>query len=127
MPALAAGPMPLASADVETVRDAARCQGRRLAGADGRGRGALSGADRGDRPFHPAMERLEALDAGNAKGALTERIAALRAIAKPIGWDITLTLDPTERHGFEYQSWFGFSVFAEGFIGEIGPGRRLSG
>ncbi len=68
------------------------------------------------------MTQLEALDAGAAKDALAERIAALRAIAKPIGWDITLTLDPTERHGFEYQSWFGFSIFAEGFIGEIGRG-----
>lgn len=70
-------------------------------------------------PFHAAMDRLEAMDAG---GALASRIAALRAIAKPIDWDITLTLDPTERHGFEYQSWFGFSVFAEGFVGEIGRG-----
>jgi ATP phosphoribosyltransferase regulatory subunit len=68
------------------------------------------------------MTRIEAIDAGPAKGALASRIAALRAIAKPIGWDITLTLDPTERHGFEYQSWFGFSIFAEGFIGEIGRG-----
>jgi len=33
-----------------------------------------------------------------------------------------MTLDPTERHGFEYQNWFGFSIFAEGFIGEIGRG-----
>ncbi|MBB6124240.1 ATP phosphoribosyltransferase regulatory subunit [Sphingobium subterraneum] len=70
-------------------------------------------------PFHAAMERLEAIDAG---GVLASRIAALRAIAKPIGWDITLTLDPTERHSFAYQSWFGFSIFAEGFIGEIGRG-----
>lgn len=70
-------------------------------------------------PFHAAMERLEAIDAG---GVLAGRIAALRAIAKPIDWDITLTLDPTERHGFEYQSWFGFSIFASGFVGEIGRG-----
>jgi ATP phosphoribosyltransferase regulatory subunit len=33
-----------------------------------------------------------------------------------------VTLDPTERHGFEYQSWFGFSIFAEGFVGELGRG-----
>jgi len=73
-------------------------------------------------PFHAALAQLEAFDAGPAKGAMAERIAALRAIAKPIGWDITLTLDPTELHGFEYQRWFGFSIFAEGFIGEIGRG-----
>jgi ATP phosphoribosyltransferase regulatory subunit len=33
-----------------------------------------------------------------------------------------LTLDPTERHGFEYQSWLGFSIFAQGVRGEIGRG-----
>ena len=73
-------------------------------------------------PFHAAMTALEAFDSGPAGGAISSRIAGLRAIAKPIGWDITLTLDPTERHGFEYQSWFGFSIFAEGFVGEIGRG-----
>jgi ATP phosphoribosyltransferase regulatory subunit len=34
----------------------------------------------------------------------------------------TVTLDPTERHGFEYQSWLGFSLFAGGLTGEIGRG-----
>jgi ATP phosphoribosyltransferase regulatory subunit len=72
-------------------------------------------------PFHAAMARLEALSA-TLDGAIDSRIAGLRAIAKPIGWDIALTLDPTERHGFEYQNWFGFSIFAAGFVGEIGRG-----
>jgi len=121
VPMLAAGPMPVAPGEVETLR----------AKLDAKDAGAI--ADMGEAaapylalieatgPFHPAMGKLEAIDAG-AGGALASRIAALRAIAKPIGWDITLTLDPTERHGFEYQSWFGFSIFAEGFIGEIGRG-----
>jgi ATP phosphoribosyltransferase regulatory subunit len=122
VPALAAGPMPIASSDVETVRarlDAKDAGSLAQMGASAAPYQALIEAT---GPFHPAMERLEALDAGVAKGALKDWIAALRAIAKPIGWDITLTLDPTERHGFEYQSWFGFSIFAEGFIGEIGRG-----
>ena len=33
-----------------------------------------------------------------------------------------VTLDPTERHGFEYQSWFGFSLFSGQASGEIGRG-----
>ncbi|MBO9499978.1 MAG: ATP phosphoribosyltransferase regulatory subunit [Novosphingobium sp.] len=122
VPALAAGPMPLAAGDVEAVRarlDAKDAGSLAELGASAAPYQALIEAT---GPFHPAMERLEALDTGAAKGALADRIAALRAIAKPIGWDITLTLDPTERHGFEYQSWFGFSIFAEGFIGEIGRG-----
>ncbi len=122
VPALAAGPMPVPAADVEGLRarlDAKDAGAISELGAEARPYLALIEAT---GPFHPALARLEAFDAGPAAGALTHRIEALRAIAKPIGWDITLTLDPTERHGFEYQSWFGFSIFAEGFIGEIGRG-----
>jgi len=126
VPTLASGSMPLGALDVENVR----------ARLDAKDAGSL--AELGEAaqpylalieatgPFHPAMERLEAFDQGPAKGALAQRIAALRSIAAPIGWDITLTLDPTERHGFEYQNWFGFSIFAEGFIGEIGRGGSYS-
>jgi ATP phosphoribosyltransferase regulatory subunit len=119
---LAAGPMPIAAGECEELR------GR----LDAKDAGAVAdmGADAAaylpliavTGPFHDALAKLEAIDAGVASGAIASRIAGLRAIAKPIGWDITLTLDPTERHGFEYQSWFGFSIFAEGFIGEIGRG-----
>ncbi|MBN8829621.1 MAG: ATP phosphoribosyltransferase regulatory subunit [Sphingomonadales bacterium] len=122
VPTLASGPMPLAPIDMELVR----------ARLDAKDAGSLAELGEAARtylalieatgPFHPAMDRLEAFDAGPAQGTLARRIAALRAIAKPIGWDITLTLDPTEQHGFEYKSWFGFSIFAEGFIGEIGRG-----
>ena len=118
---LAAGPLPLAPEDIEAVR----------AELDAKDAGALAAISpaaaaylplmEATGPFHPAMEKLEALNA-QLRGAIDSRIAGLRAIAKPIGWDITLTLDPTERHGFEYQNWFGFSIFAEGFIGEIGRG-----
>lgn len=70
-------------------------------------------------PFHAAMDALAAIDAG---GVLASRIAGLRAIAEPIDWDVRLTLDPTERHGFEYQSWFGFTLYAEGLNRELGRG-----
>ena len=33
-----------------------------------------------------------------------------------------ITLDPSERHGFEYQSWFGFTIYAEGISGSLGRG-----
>ena len=118
---LAAGPMPLAPELIEPVR--ARLDAKDAGGlvALGEAAAAYLPLIEATGPFHPAMERLEAID-GALGGALADRIAALRAIAKPIGWDITLTLDPTERHGFEYQSWFGFSIFAEGFVGELGRG-----
>ena len=31
-------------------------------------------------------------------------------------------LDPAERHGFQYQSWFGFTLYAEGARGTLGRG-----
>ena len=43
-------------------------------------------------------------------------------IAEALDGRIEMTLDPTERHGFEYQSWIGFSIFASGVRGEIGRG-----
>ncbi|MCJ8156270.1 ATP phosphoribosyltransferase regulatory subunit [Sphingomonas sp. LaA6.9] len=69
-------------------------------------------------PFEAAIRRLR----GFAGGAIASRLDALEAIAAPLGAGVALTLDPTERHGFEYQSWFGFSLFAEGVSGEIGRG-----
>ena len=70
-------------------------------------------------PFDHAIEKLAAIDAG---GALASRIQGLRDIAARVGEKARLTLDPSERHGFEYQSWFGFTVYAEGIAGALGRG-----
>lgn len=70
-------------------------------------------------PFDAALARLRAAD---AEGLLASRLDGLAAIADAIGGEVSLTLDPTERHGFEYQSWFGFSIFAAGARTEIGRG-----
>lgn len=70
-------------------------------------------------PFAPALARLRDFDAGHA---LTSRLDGVAEIAAALPDDVSLTLDPTERHGFEYQSWFGFSIFAVGGTGEIGRG-----
>lgn len=69
--------------------------------------------------FPDAVEKLRAIDAG---GALASRIAALEAIAGSIAGRATITLDPTERHGFAYQSWFGFTMFAKGYTAALGRG-----
>jgi ATP phosphoribosyltransferase regulatory subunit len=118
---LAAGPLPLGAQDVEAVRSGLDAKDAGALAAIGPAAAAYLPLIQATGPFHAAMERLEAFSA-RVGGAIDSRIAGLRAIAKPIGWDITLTLDPTERHGFEFQNWFGFSIFAEGFIGEIGRG-----
>lgn len=67
-------------------------------------------------PFPAALESLR----GHA--ALASRLDGLAAIGAALPAGVALTLDPTERHGFEYQSWLGFSIFARGARGEIGRG-----
>ncbi len=76
--------------------------------------------------FDSAVEKLCAIDAG---GALASRIAALREVAARIGSTARITLDPSERHGFEYQSWFGFTLYADGVRGALGRGGtyRIAG
>lgn len=74
-------------------------------------------------PFDAAVARLRAHDTG---GALASRLDGLEAVAEAVGDRVSLTLDPTERHGFEYQSWIGFSLFAGGVRGEIGRGGSYS-
>lgn len=69
-------------------------------------------------PAEQALKRLRDM----APAALLDRVADLVA---SLG-DVSVTIDPTERHGFEYQSWIGFSLFGAGpngqVRGEIGRG-----
>jgi len=114
---LSAGPFPIEAGKSEQVRallDAKDAGGLAALGADL----YLPLIDAAG-PFPQALDTLRAIDAG---GALASRIAAIEAITEAIAGKAALTLDPTERHGFEYQSWFGFSLFATGVPGEIGRG-----
>lgn len=70
-------------------------------------------------PFDEALATLRDFDAG---GALSTRLDGLEAIAASVGDAARITLDPTERYGFEYQSWFGFTVYADGVRGAAGRG-----
>jgi len=69
--------------------------------------------------FEDAAEKLAAIA---DDGALATRIEGLRAIAARVAGRARLTLDPSERHGFEYQSWFGFTLYAESVRGALGRG-----
>ena len=73
--------------------------------------------------FDEAIERLCAIDAG---GALASRIEGLKSIVARVSDKVRVTLDPTERHGFEYQSWFGFTIYADGVRGALGRGGTYS-
>ncbi|MBW6528869.1 ATP phosphoribosyltransferase regulatory subunit [Sphingomonas sp. RHCKR7] len=70
-------------------------------------------------PFDQALARLRDFDRDDV---LASRLDALAAIARAVDGRALLTLDPTERHGFEYQSWLGFSLFAGGATAEVGRG-----
>ena len=114
---LADGPMPLDDAAREKVRrelDTKDAGG--LVDAGGEAYLPLIHAT-GD--FADAAAKLEALD---TSGVLDTRIAGLREIAARVGDRARLTLDPSERHGFEYQSWFGFTLYAENVRGALGRG-----
>ena len=111
------GAMPLDADKIEVVR-------RELDAKDAGGLVAAGGAAylpllTAIGPFESAIERLAAIDAG---GALASRIAALREIAARVQGKARLTLDPSERHGFEYQTWFGFMIYADGIPGSLGRG-----
>lgn len=114
---LAAEALPLAASQVDAVR-------RELDAKDAGGLVDAGGAAYlpllyAVGPFEQAIERLTAFDTG---GALASRIAGLREIAARIDGSARVTLDPSERHGFEYQSWFGFMIYAEGVQGALGRG-----
>ena len=65
------------------------------------------------------MARLREFDTGDL---LNSRLDGVSRIAESIKGKASLTLDPTERHGFEYQNWFGFTLYAESFVGALGRG-----
>ncbi|GMN03160.1 ATP phosphoribosyltransferase regulatory subunit [Erythrobacter sp. MTPC3] len=114
---LAAKAMPLAPETVEPVRrelDTKDAGGLKAAGGE-----AYLPLLYATGPFEEALAKLRDLDAG---GALKSRLDGLEAVAARIGVDARITLDPTERHGFEYQSWFGFTLYANGVRGAAGRG-----
>ncbi len=109
--------LPLAQEQIDSVRrelDMKDAGGLRAAGGE-----AYLPLLYATGPFNEALEKLREIDAG---GALSSRIAGLEAIADRLGSAARVTLDPTERHGFEYQSWFGFTLYAEGIRGALGRG-----
>jgi ATP phosphoribosyltransferase regulatory subunit len=116
LPTLAEGPLPLNGASLDELAD-------RLDAKDAGAVAAIAPAYlpliEAAGPFDAAHDRLCRFDVG---GALTSRLDGLWKVAEAVKGRVALTLDPTERHGFEYQSWLGFSLFADGARGEIGRG-----
>ncbi len=111
----AAGPLPVD--DVEGLK--ARLDAKDAANVPAAYRPLIEAAG----PVTQALERLRAFD---GTGIAAERLDRVEAIAATLPEDVTVTLDPTERHGFEYQTWIGFSLFSAHASGEIGRGGTYS-
>ncbi|MDQ2879577.1 MAG: ATP phosphoribosyltransferase regulatory subunit [Pseudomonadota bacterium] len=113
---LAAGPLPIGDGSLDRLAD-------RLDAKDAGAVAALAPAYlpmiEAAGPFEAAHDRLCRFDVG---GALRSRLDGLWQVADSVKGRVALTLDPTERHGFEFQTWLGFSLFADGARGEIGRG-----
>jgi len=70
-------------------------------------------------PAPAALAALAGLALPAGRLAMLEGLVASLAAAHP---DVAITIDPTERHGFEYQTGVGFSLFGRGISGEVGRG-----
>lgn len=115
--ALAGNAWPLTAEQLEAVRR--ELDAKDAGGLVGAGGAAYLPLLHATGSFEASIARLEALGLGEV---LSGRIAALRQIAARLPATVRLTLDPTERHGFEYQSWFGFQIFASGVQGAVARG-----
>lgn len=113
-----AGPAPVADlATVETLLDAKDSAGLAAAGA-AIYQPLIAAAG-------PADTALAALGRLDLPPLLAKRLADVAAVVVALS-GVAVTLDPTERHGFDYQRWIGFSLFADGVRGEVGRGGAYS-
>jgi ATP phosphoribosyltransferase regulatory subunit len=81
------------------------------------------------RAAGPADAALAALAKLSVPKAAKADVARLRRVVKLIrdaAPDLTLTIDPVEHRGFEYQTGISFIIFARGVRGELGRGGRYA-
>jgi len=115
--ALADGPWPLAPDTREAV--ATLLDGKDVAGLRAAGAARYEPLIAASGAADAALATLRGLGLGDALDTLLADIAALVA---ELPADVRVTLDPTERHGFGFQSWVGFAIYAPGVRGEVGRG-----
>lgn len=135
-------PSPLATAaSIDLASLEALLDGKDVAGLRAAGAARYEPLIAAAGPAKPALAALGELDVGPALAArLADTAAVVAALEglpprtssgknvpggggfEEIAHSINVTLDPTERHGFDYQRWIGFTLFADGIPGEIGRG-----
>lgn len=77
-------------------------------------------------PADAALQRLRALALPKA---VTEEVDRLETVVRRVQAalpELTLTVDPVEHRGFEYQTGISFALYARGVHGELGRGGRYT-
>ncbi|MBE9558327.1 MAG: ATP phosphoribosyltransferase regulatory subunit [Proteobacteria bacterium] len=75
-------------------------------------------------PVDKALAALKALNLPAKASAECDRLEEVVGLIRAAAPDLTLTVDPVEHRGFEYQTGLSFTVFARGVRGEMGRGGR---
>lgn len=79
---------------------------------------------RAQGPAETAVDRLRALDLPDSVQPDVARLDAVQSRIREWLPDLTVTVDPCEHRGFEYQTGVSFALYASGVHGELGRGGR---
>ena len=77
-------------------------------------------------PAKAALGTLAGLKLPEAAASEIARLERVVGLIREVASDLTLTVDPVEHRGFEYQTGISFILFARGVRGELGRGGRYS-
>ncbi|MFQ6016996.1 MAG: ATP phosphoribosyltransferase regulatory subunit [Kiloniellaceae bacterium] len=75
-------------------------------------------------PAETALDALDRIALPDAAAGELDRLRRVVGLVREAAPDLTLTLDPVEHRGFEYQTGISFILFARGVRGELGRGGR---
>jgi len=95
-----------------------------VAAAGGQAAEWLGALLRATGPVDKALPQLKALDLPAEASAECSRLEQVVGLIRDAAPALTLTVDPVEHRGFEYQTGLSFTVFARGVRGEMGRGGR---
>lgn len=95
-----------------------------VAAAGGQAAEWLGALLRATGPVDDALAALKALNLPAEASAECDRLEEVVGLIRAAAPDLTLTVDPVEHRGFEYQTGLSFTVFARGVRGEMGRGGR---
>lgn len=86
----------------------------------------FGGLLRAGGPAEAALEALAGLGLPEEQAAEVARLGRVVALVRAALPEATLTVDPAEHRGFEYQTGISFTLYARGVRGELGRGGRYA-